>query len=197
MKRDADTTKLEVLPEDEDARREAFLAFLGQELMAFRHNAMKRALGRARPDAMDSMSTVDRKYHERLNSLSPESYETCRQACEKTLSEFMQQFLTLITSHPQNWPLGTQHGLNYKLMVEVINLPKSKSRSEPAKETFGDDDIDDFNPPDQLDEEDRPNYGQTLETIDLSLGVSLHLPNYWYRWLNRYGRDTAPKAESK
>lgn len=197
MNRDADSAKLEAIPQDEDARREAFLTFFGQELMAFRHNAMKRALGRARPDSMDSMSTVDRKYHERLNSLTPDGYETCRQACEKTLSEFMQQFLTLFTSNPQNWPLGTQHGLNYKLMVEVINLPKSKSRVEPAKETFGNDDIDEFEPPDQYSEEERPNYGQKLETIDLSTGVNLHLPNYWFRWLNRYGRETTPQSESK
>lgn len=194
MKRDADTTKLENLPSDEDARREAFLTFLGQELMAFRHNALRWALGRVSPNALEGMPSVDRKYYERLNKLSADDYETCQQVCEKMLGEFMQQFLTLITSHPQNWPLGSQHGLNYKLLVEVINLPKSKSRAEPRKDTFGDDEIDDFVPPDRYVDEECPDYGETLETLNLSSGVSLHLPNYWYRWLNRYGRESPQKS---
>lgn len=149
------------------------------------------------PDALDGMSSVDRKYHERINKLSADDYATCRQACDKMLGEFMQQFLTLITSHPQNWPLGTQHGLNYKLMVEVINLPKSKCRPEQTLETFGDDDIDEFDPPDKHEEDERHDYGTTLEAIDLSSGVSLQLPKYWYRWLNRYGRDSCSQTESK
>lgn len=197
MMREADTAKLESVPKEENARHEAFLTFLGQELMAFRHNALERSLRKGGQDSLDGMSTVDRKYCERINELSPEAYETCKQACEKTLSDFMQQFLALITSHAQNWPLGDRHGLNYKLSVEVIDLPKSLGSRKRITDSCGSDTDEQFDSTDTQVEDECPTYGQVLETIDLSKGASLHLPNYWFRWLNRYGRDAEPSPKSK
>lgn len=133
------------------------------------------------------MPTVERAYYQRVKELSPEAQETCQIACEQTLNDFAQQFLTLLMSHARNWPLGTRHGLNYRLFVEVVDLPKAKEQTSHPTDDFGDDDIAPFDPPDESAEEARTTYGQVLETIDLSSDALSS--KHWYRWLNKFGRE--------
>lgn len=188
MKRIADGVNYSKLPEVPAERYEQFLEYFGQDLMGFRNDALKHVYGQLERDSWDNLLPYDRDFFRgAAASFSPEQREMSRKLTERAITVMMERFMTMLTSHPQNQPLGDEHGIRYRLLAEVHHCPRekptSKYRRPPRDENM---EIEDFEPPDAAepaDTSDRP----VLEEHDLSEGGQLYFANYWHRWMRRYG----------
>ena len=182
MNRIADRTTPHDLPPEPAARHEALLEIFGQDLLIHRNNAPKIVYGCLEFDRQESLLTYDRDFFQTAAAqLSPEQREISRKLTLRTIAEFMKFTLAMLTSHWRNKPLGPEHGLAYRLLMEIQHLPREQS--SPSKEVNLE--LEDFEPP----EDWAPSldaYGQTLEVHELQTGGRLHFPNYWNRWQHNF-----------
>jgi hypothetical protein len=199
MHREADRTSFKDLPESPEERHEKMLHFLGQDLMAHKENAMTlafRHLEGAKPGS--GLLPYDAKFFEAAAAkLDPEQREIAKKLCSRVLTNFMESFMTMICCHGRNNLLGSEHGLQYHLTVDVCHYPRTKNYASKARHETSDDDADEsddpigsFVPVDadegnaSASEEDT--YGRVCESHDLAHGGELHFPQYWYRWMNKF-----------
>jgi hypothetical protein len=188
MERLADVASYQKLPENPQARKERFLEFFGQDLLGFRNDALRRVYAQLDRSSWDTLLPFDRDFFRRAAELlSPEQREVSRELTERVITAFMEKMMTMLTSGASNQPLGAEHGLRYRLSVEVQHCPREKP-TERYRRSREDENIEveDFAPPDSAPPSEPDTFG-VLEKHHLSEGGELHFPNYWHRWMSRYG----------
>jgi hypothetical protein len=188
MERLADVASYQKLPEDPKERQERFLEFFGQDLMGFRNDALRNVYQQLEHSSWDTLLPYDRDFFGRAATLlSAEQREVSRKLTERVITIFMERMMTMLTAGASNQPLGEEHGLRYRLSVEVQHCPRQKPTERYRRPREDEDlEVEDFEPPDAARQSD-PDSPSVLETHKLTEGAKLHFPKYWHRWMSRYG----------
>lgn len=188
MERLADTTSYQKLPQNPEERQERFLEFFGQDLMGSRNDALRSVYHQLERSSWDTLLPYDRDFFSRAAALlSPEQRELSRKLTERVITDFMERLMGMLTADASNQPLGEEHGLRYRLTVEVQHCPREKPTERYCCPRDEDNlDVEDFEPPDAAPQSE-PDSLAALETHELTEGGKLHFPKYWHRWIIRYG----------
>jgi hypothetical protein len=200
MHREADRTSFEDLPQDTKERHEKIMHFVGQDIMDRKQNALTlvfRHLEGANPGS--GLLPYDAKFFEDAAAkLDLEQREIAKKLCSRVLSDFMESFMTMLSCHGRNNPLGSEHGLQYHLTVDVCHYPKTRNYATKARyETTDGDDADESDDPigsfvpvdadeSNASAAEEDTYGRVCESHDLAHGSELHFPRYWHRWMNKF-----------
>ena len=198
MHREADRTPFEELPKDSKERHEKIMHFVGQDIMDRKQNAMTsvfRHLDGTNPGT--GLLPYDAKFFEEAAAkLDPEQREIAKKLCSRVLTDFMESFMTMISCHGHNNRLGSEHGLQYHLTVDVCHYPKPRdggvlTERELAvlEDEESDDPIKSFVPVEGAGTDETTSkeaYGRVCESHDLGHGGQLHFPHYWHRWMSKF-----------
>ena len=160
MKRLADITEFDDLPEDPSERHEMIMNFVGQEIVGFRNEALERIFGELDRNDWEHLLPYDAKFFEDASeALDADQRDVARKLTERAFTHFMYRFLTMLSCDGRNHPLGTKHGLHYNWNAQVRYYPKSEREAD--------------------------RHGDVIEEHDLNEG-ELELSKYWNRWMRLF-----------
>jgi hypothetical protein len=180
MKRIADSSSLNELPPEEGLRLEALLEMFGQDLMGHRNNALRLVYGHLDGSNRSALLPYDQKFFDRAESLlTSEQIEVSRELTTSAIAEFMTFLMTMLTADSRNQPLGRDHGMSYRLLLDIYRV----FRGEEPEQQVDQLELEDFDPPD-VEPPVPPNL--PLESHELGHGGRLHFPKYWNRWQHKY-----------
>ena len=160
MKRQADITEFDDLPDDPSERREMIMNFVGQEIVGFRNEALEQNFAELDRDDWEHLLPDDAKFFEEASqALDADQKEIARELTERALNYFMYCFPTMLWCDGRNHPLGTKHGLHYNWNAQGRYYPKSEQKAD--------------------------RFGEAVEEHDLNEG-ELELSKYWNRWVRLF-----------
>ena len=187
MKRIADTIQLQDLPEDPDERLERLLDFVGQDIIGIRNEAFEQIFKELDRESWNNLLPFDAKFFRKASdALDDEQREIARKLAERVLTYFMTRFMTMISCHGQNNPLGPEHGMQYRFGLELQQYPTTPTERScrPSIDSDVSDPIEAFEPVDNWEEHDIDSSSPS-ESFDLT-SSNTEFAKYWHHWQHQY-----------